>query len=351
MNLQQKYFPQIDALRFYAVFLVCASHWVGAQWVQYIHPGKMGVDIFFVISGFLITRNLLILKQKSSQGTLKNYFTFFLRRVFRIFPAYYAVLIVVTLLGITFTRETFWWNLAYLSNIYIINVDMWPGAISHFWSLAVEEHFYLIWPILLLSFSKNRSLIPVILIFILGFGTRLYLYLEHYSYMFTYIFSLSCFDAFAIGGLMAYLYVYHYQFLYEKLLKNKILAGAVIALAVFNIIKMHDLYAFNFIWYRVMFRLSISLLAFFIIGWATKSNWRALNDSKIIYLGKISYSMYIIHNFLPAVLGSRPMPFGNSELIRFIVYMIITIVLSAILYRVVELPFNKIKSKFKYQID
>jgi peptidoglycan/LPS O-acetylase OafA/YrhL len=147
--------PALDGLRGIAVLLVLWTHiptGVFPGGVDYarglVFPGYLGVDIFFVLSGFLITRILLVDREKDFPLRY-----FLLRRFFRIFPIYYMTLALMV---------CFWavpgigWCAVYLSNFYFpFNTD--PSPLQHTWSLAVEEHFYLLWPLLVYRLSPARS--------------------------------------------------------------------------------------------------------------------------------------------------------------------------------------------------
>ena len=135
--------PQLDGLRTLAVAAVIWSHWVppyqfGFEW------GVMGVNLFFVLSGFLITGILL----DSRAGAVRpgdRWFAirqFYTRRVLRIFPLFYMTLALLVLVNVRPVRQTFLWHVCYLSNVYFFRQGAWIGQISHFWSLAVEEQFY-----------------------------------------------------------------------------------------------------------------------------------------------------------------------------------------------------------------
>lgn len=147
--------PALDGLRGIAVLLVLWTHippGVFPDSVNYarglVFPGYLGVDIFFVLSGFLITRILLVDREKNYPLRF-----FLLRRFFRIFPIYYLTLLLMA---------CFWavpgigWCAAYLSNFYF-PFQGEPNPLSHTWSLAVEEHFYLLWPLLVYRLSPGKS--------------------------------------------------------------------------------------------------------------------------------------------------------------------------------------------------
>jgi peptidoglycan/LPS O-acetylase OafA/YrhL len=159
--------PELDTIRGIAVLLVLFFHGFGFRYgltglsgfpkifVAATLPGWMGVNLFFVLSGFLITGILLDSKSKSDY-----YRSFYVRRALRILPLYYAVLIVLAILTRTglVNRQASWAFLGlsffYLSNVTgLFGVPMQYGVL---WSLAVEEHFYLLWPAAVRSLSRHK---------------------------------------------------------------------------------------------------------------------------------------------------------------------------------------------------
>ncbi|MBK9374126.1 MAG: acyltransferase [Holophagales bacterium] len=159
MGLPARIAP-LDGLRGLAVLAVILYHatlfepaegFVGRAILGAARLGWAGVDLFFVLSGFLITRILV-----QSRGA-RNYFrVFYTRRCLRIFPLYYASLLLLVLLFHVSGRESLWYWL-YASNVKM-TIAGWPAApLSHFWSLAVEEQYYLVWP-LVVSLLPRRAL-------------------------------------------------------------------------------------------------------------------------------------------------------------------------------------------------
>ena len=163
MRTLNTYREDIQGLRALAVFLVVIGHF----FPSYFPGGFIGVDIFFVISGFVITRQLVNLQENSPHHFVRN---FYLRRIRRIFPSALLVLLatyfaVFLMLGIVATNElsldSFWATL-FLSNVHFQHTGtnyfaagMAPSPIQHYWSLAVEEQFYLFLPLLFLIFTKR----------------------------------------------------------------------------------------------------------------------------------------------------------------------------------------------------
>lgn len=159
------YLPTLDGWRAVAISMVVASHALGVDSARNgaggllnlltFRLGTFGVMIFFAISGFLICTRLLVQRETCGSTSLRS---FCIRRVFRIIPAAYLYLAVIGVLSsmgaIAADRTSIVSAAAFLSN-YIIARSWFTG---HFWSLALEEHFYLFWPPLLMNFGRKRAL-------------------------------------------------------------------------------------------------------------------------------------------------------------------------------------------------
>ncbi len=150
-GLAQRQIPMIDGLRAVAVLMVVVYH-SGYEWV----PGGLGVLMFFVISGFLIT--WLLLKENQKHGTV-SLGRFYTRRSLRIFPALYAYCALALLILLIRHKPINWPQataaLLYYNNYYQALYGDPATAFSHTWSLGIEEQFYLIWPLLFLALRKN----------------------------------------------------------------------------------------------------------------------------------------------------------------------------------------------------
>lgn len=170
----RKYVPSIDGLRALAVLAVIAYH-LNFSWAK---GGFIGVDIFFVLSGYLITNILLTQWEKTQTLQLK---TFWLRRFRRLIPAVYIMIVVVVIYSVLFHPEILknlrgdaFASFFYVSNWWFIFHDVsyfdsfgLPSPLKNLWSLAIEEQFYLVWPVFLLGFLrwvKNPKLLLKIVI-------------------------------------------------------------------------------------------------------------------------------------------------------------------------------------------
>ena len=156
--------PSLDGLRAISILLVVIAHssqnfspWVNLPVGTFLLFAHLGVSVFFVISGFLITS--LLLKEWDATGTigLKH---FYLRRAFRIFPPFYlylVILLVLVLAGVFHTSL----RAFFFAAIYCMDYYLGPGSgfvgLQHIWSLSVEEQFYLLWPAALLLLGKRKA--------------------------------------------------------------------------------------------------------------------------------------------------------------------------------------------------
>jgi peptidoglycan/LPS O-acetylase OafA/YrhL len=158
--LIRQHAPALDTLRAIAIFSVLFSHFLSPESIlnrsqRGIMQGPaFGVPLFFALSGFLITRILAQSRSRIDTGLSTrrhSLFVFYVRRVLRIFPIYYAVLFLGVVLKYPNVRNALLWHLAYLSNFYYAHrgaFDKGPAPV--FWTLSVEEQFYLIWPLIFL---------------------------------------------------------------------------------------------------------------------------------------------------------------------------------------------------------
>jgi peptidoglycan/LPS O-acetylase OafA/YrhL len=157
---------QLDALRALAVLAVMVYH-LGPSLSPALGLGAwVAVRLFFVLSGFLITGLLLRARDAVDAGQTTAgaaLWRFHLRRLWRIVPVYYAVILGLALVDAGEVRQNLWWHLAFLSNVKFV-IDGWHHAyIGQFWFLAAQEQFYLFWPLLMLSLPR-RWLMPVIVL-------------------------------------------------------------------------------------------------------------------------------------------------------------------------------------------
>lgn len=342
------YFPQIDGLRALAVTGVV--YWHSVPHTQYLnsvfHLGGHGVRLFFVISGFLIT--LILLKEKREKlgfsfgGVLKS---FYIRRALRIWPAYYLYLIIISFLAWDKLAESFPWHFFFLSNIYHSLQNEWTFMTAHYWTLAVEEQFYLVWPIIILLV---RPIAAYIIVIILIFCAPIFRYWANMEYPDELIIVLPLpaqLDSLGVGALLALLY--SDGFINRCVHSRKILSCIFILS-----MSIYVLFGFSTGYTGIYFiAISSSISAFAFAAVVGKSvlgvnGWFGifLNNSIVRYIGKVSFGIYIYH-VLVILLVNKIL---NDPHIVFLVSLLLSTALAGISWRLLENPFNKLKIFYPY---
>jgi peptidoglycan/LPS O-acetylase OafA/YrhL len=290
-----RYIPQLDSFRFFSVFAVMMHHWLPN--VALFHNGGAGVTFFFVLSGYLISSNLLYLKKAVEAGQTPLRFAFlkfYYRRTLRIFPLYYLVIFSLLLIVPAAFAGKFVWYALYISNFLIFHHQAWPDMLSHFWSLAVEEQFYLIWPFLIF-FVRWRQL-PKLFIATICISILFQAYFIYITpNQFFGVLPLSQFDTFGMGALLAYLPFSNWRLSWLE--KKPVVISLFVGSMLLTILIL------NISWPSAFFNLSFSVAVLLVIHQAQKGikgviGW-ILNLPMLIYLGRISYGLYVYHMFMP----------------------------------------------------
>lgn len=352
-TLTQGKLPSLNGLRAISVLMVMLHHTfimypplravldvpVLGEIVNFFTQGQMGVNVFFVISGFLITT--LLTRELAANGrvSIKN---FYIRRAFRIFPAYYFILLVYFLLQVfgywKFSNDSWFTSLTYLKYTNW-NAD-WESA--HFWSLSIEENFYLFWPFLFIGGQKFRKISAVLLV-LLAPIIRIYAYYTGA----TWFDNMSIFnriDAIALGCLVS---MYAPQII-EKLQRNFKLWFVLAVLLLFCLIRCEDMEAgFLKLYLVVPFgaangtfaNLAIAIIMLYSVFGKHGIWFKFLNLKVMTFIGALSYSLYLwqqvfINIFLDTWMCKPPYNF----------FMIVVCALFS--YYVVEKPFLRWKDKF-----
>jgi peptidoglycan/LPS O-acetylase OafA/YrhL len=357
------YMPQLDALRFFAVTGVMVVHnWRPSSDTPIIGQvdwGELGVKLFFVLSGFLITGILIGGRELAEQQSARRLFVirqFYIRRFLRIFPVYYAVLAALILANAAQIRQIWPWLFAYATNIYTWHYLAFPATVPHFWTLAVEEQFYLVWPWAML-FLPRRWLLPFLLtLCCLGPAWRLYASF-HYSpsdWSAAYTFTAGVVDFLAIGAVLAL--AVHADRSKEKLqrtLTRLVLPiGAVMYVSLFWVNRSID--------HHIPLALEstgAALVFCWLIGSASRGfvgvGGRLLELRPIVYLGKISYGIYIFHFLVPlgfaAVATRLSVGYEDSGFANFVATSLVTIGIAALSWHFFERPINGLKRHFRYE--
>ena len=357
-----KHIIQLDGIRFFGMFSVMIAHWLQWQWGnEFIKsiPFTHGVTLFFVLSGFLISRILFSNRDSylpNNKGRVQLIKSFYIRRSLRIFPVYYLLIIGLIVINYQNTREIFPWLSTYTLNVYQYTHEMHVGNFNHFWSLAVEEQFYLFWPFVIIYIKPSRNLIAIAAVVSLSLLARFCLYYNNYHWMTTSYSTFSNLDALGLGAMLAYITLYQKEIVKTLAKPIWLYISLFLYLLLFVVCSKLDIE-----WYQTVFDpLMFSIVSMLIVLRASTNSFKSvmksiLENKFIAYSGKVSYGMYIFHLFIPGLVYwlIPETEFFNSwhpssKYILFILYYLLTFTLAHFSWRFVERPLNNLKYKFPY---
>lgn len=360
--------PALDGLRGVAILLVIYQHTFrltedrcGA--LARYEIGWTGVDLFFALSGFLITGILL-----DSRGGPHYFRTFYARRALRIFPLYYAALILTWLVTNVWrpSRTPPWPTSDYL--LYWVYLQNWSslipggsgltGPLGHFWSLAVEEQFYLIWPLVVYHLSPKRLIAVCTSLFLFSFGLRYYLLVEGVPWTTVYPLTVTRLDSLCMGAILA---AYPRSGYSVRSLYRCVWPALVLASAAIVVIALRD-NGFRF-WKDRCWTLKFgpSVLAVFysaillaaVSGRGPRFVQTLCNQSLLRLAGKYSYCMYVVHmpiaDYLAPVLADRAMlPRGSfaAGAFGFLITGVCSAAIAKVSWRAYEEPILRLKRYF-----
>jgi peptidoglycan/LPS O-acetylase OafA/YrhL len=338
-------------LRGIAILLVLLGH--NFLYLPFTNTGWIGVDLFFVLSGFLITD--ILLRSREEPRYLQN---FYAKRVLRIFPIYYFSLFLFLILFPYFSINTpeynfnishQGWYWSYLQNwFYVLYPNQSSDAMAPFWSLAIEEQFYILWPLLLL-FIKNRKRLLLILLtlFLVINATRIALLLLESKWATDTTFTVTRCDGILVGSMIA---------LSKNVIKWKtvFITGFVIFLF-FNLLGLFlwmtlekNILYFSYGGYPLL------TLGFgYVIYYYTQNNaekFSILSSSLLRTAGKYSYGLYVFHfttmDLLHPYTEKMLWPIFKHRLPETIVLLFAEISIAVIIYHTFEKHFLKLKKYF-----
>lgn len=381
MSDNRVYFPNLNSIRFFAALAVIIHH-IELTKYWFHQPniyttsfvggvfGQLGIILFFVLSGFLITFLLLEEQKRTDDISIKK---FYIRRILRIWPLYYLIVI----LGLFILPKVHFFDvpdisshvhehffskslmfLSFFPDLAYAIYEPVPYA-EQSWSVGVEEQFYLIWPLLIAVVIRRKKtlnmLIGVILFYVAIKVASTIAYTNHPEnrvfeevYYFWNNFSIDCM---AIGGIGAYLLF----FKKEKVLNilfNKYLQIALYVLLAVVTVKGFAIPMFNYEFYALIFIVLILNLA------ANKNTVINLEYKPLNYLGKISYGLYMYHNIILVVVLKFVIYYSGvtlNSLTGNIIYyglaISTTILVAGLSYRFIERPFIKAKVRYSKVIS
>ncbi len=372
------YFENLDALRFFAFILVFISHaslFLGLTYpnfhifrIRYLGHGDLGVSFFFVLSGFLITY-LLLEEKRRHPISLKH---FYLRKVLRLLPLYFIVLIVGFFViphisspgfpfGTTIDLAKLPWYIFFLGNIDMTVHNATSAVIAVLWAISVEEQFYLIWPSIIKFFNRKNIVIILLCIFL---ASSIYRFLHSSDYNAVHYFTLSVVSDLVIGSLTAML-AFSKNKLFEKITHiPKVYIVAVYMLLFIlmpaRIFYLTLPYPFLVSLLTMLEPIIFCLIFAFIIleqSYSPHSFWKAGKTKIATHLGRISYGLYAYHIiifFVVLRVGSLlGVPYTSTSIPLFlgktVVIFLLTIMIARLSFRYIESPFLRLKNKYGHK--
>lgn len=358
-----RYYPALDGLRGWAVLAVLFYH-LGPPWLR---GGLLGVDVFFTLSGFLITA--ILLGEWEASGNIR-FARFYARRALRLLPALVGMLAVARLLAPHFAPAAPVWQEASLRNagaalFYAANwvraFSPHPeslGPIAHTWSLSIEEQFYLLWPPLLAFLLARRSLRRrhLLLIVLAGIlvsaGLRLVYWRAGFSMQRLYNGSDTHADGLLAGCLIALIPIRAVSGRAAFWLRGAALGAAVFVLAQFFVLDGRSIAPSNYLAYNQAYLLTVLAVAVLLFA-LTRGvrlpvvSW-ALENRPLIWVGRLSYSLYLFH----MLVYMAPWPGWAAAAVGVIPGAVVlaklglSLLLACASYYGVERPFLTLKARF-----
>jgi len=320
--------------------------------------GSLGVNVFFVLSGFLITRILLNAKRKNENEnkshfpSLKN---FIVRRSLRIFPIYYLTVLIVYFTG--GIQKSIWYFLTYTSNFYFYSIGKLKGGLAIAWTLAVEEQFYLFFP-WIIFFVKRKYILPFLLLsiligilfnpFFLKFFMRnfdFYIFINQAKLL-----TPACFDSLGLGALLGYSHFYKPKWENAFITLIKVFGGVALFLIVAKIgwhINISHIKP-----------LCISLISLLIISSVVHIQKDKifldiiLKNKCFIFLGRISYGLYLYHllvgRYFVQITKNLDLAILKNVWIGFSMKFIFLVLVTTLSWLIIEKPILRLKKNFSY---
>lgn len=350
MSKRLSYLPKLDALRAIAALMVLAVHYL--QTKNIFSYGGNGVQIFFVISGFLITSILLSQKNSSLEPKPKLIGSFIVKRALRLFPVYYLFLFVLLFLHLKgglwlCDKGEMWHYFTYTQNFLFIAKGTQSPLLFHTWSLAVEEQFYLLWPMIIFLIPRKAEFPVLLSIFFSGILAKIY-FINFYSCPGTIKgLTLLYFDTLGAGALLAYFIHYKKEAVLSFLEKyaDIIFFIGLISSATLTMAAVNDAF---------FLPLTIMIMATALVYIAAHKEKSVLDPilklGILSRIGKISYGLYLFHKPVPFffnyIYAKTGFPLIQNWVVLAFIYFAIALLIATLSYRFFEKPILALKEKF-----
>jgi peptidoglycan/LPS O-acetylase OafA/YrhL len=348
----ERYQPQFDGLRALAVLTVMVDHFStdvpNFPLPDWIRLGATGVRLFLVLSGYFITASLRRARDRMDGGELsagKTIGTFYWRRLLRIGPAYFVFAAIALLLNFGAIRYYWPWVFTGTVDWLIAWNNEWPLAISHLWSICVQEQFYLFWPLLILLLPRRWVLSAIIAVAFAGIVFRIGCVIFSVPMIARWVLPFGSLDSLAAGAALGWcggrLRASRGGWLLAFLCLSMLTMAAVLRNS--DPAKL-----------RSVLVEPLEACAFVVLVARTATGFdgniaRFLSNAGLVFAGRISYGLYIYH-VLVAMVFNRWIPSQIRSLItipslRLLVFGIATLFTAALSWRFLEQPINRLRGE------
>lgn len=335
----RQFFHTFNALRFFACFCIFLLHLPNPEDKQFSNTpifdgGEIGVDFFFVLSGFLITYLLTAEYNQTGKINAKDYL---LRRAFRIWPLYFAGVFIAyfnnfisgyfNLGHATGYTPNLFFSLTFLENYQMLFHDNFPNGapLRVFWSLCVEEHFYMLWLMLFLLLPARHFIKAAGVLWVTGIVYRWWFYHQFPSREYFDLDLFSKLDYFCAGGMAGYLISNYSKQVKQSLLRIQpaIRYGVTIGIIAFIITHHFIKIRLTGLFFPVV---SAFLFAVLLLQITTSTTFIHIKESHIFSrLGKISYGFYVFHTVIIVTLLALSKKMGIDVLSTNLYYLFIVV--------------------------
>lgn len=354
--VNRKYFTSLNGFRCICALAVIKEHAkLYLPGPRIINLGWLGVDLFFVISGFLIVT--LLLRERDLRGGI-NLKSFYMRRTLRIFPVYYFLVLSVFLVyfvispwkpdGFEFYKNTFPVLLLYAQNILVVSL----GVFFHTWSLAMEEQFYLVWPTIEKYLCLRSRIFIVFIVFIVSemcnFGVFNGWLDEVYEFSGAHLkpMFLITFTPIIVGVSLAYML--HDQRGYALLARFLRWRYSVLGITGLIVVVCEMAPESLQGWPKLIIHLLMGLLLASVVIREDHCVAGLLNQRWISYVGSISYGVYLYHTIVIGIIAGIYAKFGYPEqeaMLTFLLAVFFSIAIAHFSFQYLEKPFLRLKKQ------
>jgi peptidoglycan/LPS O-acetylase OafA/YrhL len=359
------YHPELEVLRFFAFFLIFLHHSIPHEAAFYARlgvgsalalvmsavgaSGAYGVGLFFLLSSYLVTELLIRERVGTGRIDLKG---FYIRRVLRIWPLYYGFLALAWAMQWFVPGQHIGWRAGlafalFVGNWWVVFVGFPSSVIFHLWFMSLQEQFYLIWPSLMRKLSERGILMAAGVMLAIATLTRWYLGVHHTWESRMWANTFVQLDGIALGIILAVVLKGRAPRLSLVLRSSLVMGGFACLMLAGNYFRIK---ADPLTTERVLLGYPVAALGAAALFLGTLRPDAKLRNNPFVYLGRISYGLYVFH-ILGLMISDYTVHNQESSLGRYLlrdmVGLLITIAFASISYRWLESPVLKLKQRFR----